>query len=153
MDAIQQALSEYKVPKSWWPLQLINGIQEIDIALLIPWVASCILDSLTYEEHPKATLVSDRVRRTVTATPEEIDRLLAEYETELHESGNKMLVSYRDLIQAKKYLFSNDVIGIRTQIVWSLILLGECDYARRTDIQFVIKNYSKVIADFSKCGI
>src|SRR4051812_24464303 len=129
MDPAQQALNEFKVPNTWWPTALIDSIQQIDLALAIPWVASCILDALEQVAHPSETLIIDRVHRILASTsPDEVQQLLDEYDRELHERGNNLLLSYRNLTQAKKFLLAKDVIGVRTQAVWSLMHLGDCEY-------------------------
>src|SRR5262249_30455857 len=144
-------LNEFKVPNAWWPISLIDSIQQIDLSLVIPWVASCIIHTLEYEVHARTTLIVDRVRRTLASTStEEVQHLLDEYDHELHEDGNNLLVSYRNLTQAKKFLLANDVIGVRTQVAWSLIHLGECEYTRRTNIEFILASYSRLISGHDK---
>jgi hypothetical protein len=151
MDAIQEALNEYQVPNAWWPIPLINAIQRVDIALAIPWVASCVLDLLLAQQHDKAALLADRIRRAVAATaPGEIQEMLDEYDSVLHPVRDNVLLSYRHLVQAKQFLLSNDIAGLRTQLTWALIFVGDCDYSRQNNIQFVINHYSKAILKTEK---
>jgi hypothetical protein len=145
MNPIQKARHEYQIPNAWWPIPLIDALQQIDIGLCVPWVASCIIDFLSAQPHEFSTLVSDRVRHAVLTTSiQEIESMLVEYDTLLHPVRDNLLLSYRHLIQAKHCLLCGHLIGLRTQIAWALILLGDCAYSHRTNIQFVIDRFSQL---------
>lgn len=148
MNAIQEAVTEYKKPNAWWPIPLINALQRIDKALLIPWVADCILDLLYHEQRDQGVMVADKIRcAVVTQSSENIQIMLDEYDSVLHAFRSNTLLSYRHFLQGKLFLLKNDIVGLRTQLVWALIFLGDCEYSRRVDIQYVIDSFSKIISD------
>jgi hypothetical protein len=147
MDAIRDALNEYKIPNTWWPVPLVDTVQKVDIALAIPWIANCILELLTRERHDSAALIADRVRRAVaTDSPGEVKGMLDEYDSVLHPLRDNLLLSYRHLIQAKQFLMSDRIIELRTQLVWALLYLGDCEYSRRNNIQFVIDDFLRMLS-------
>lgn len=146
MNATEEALNQYRVPDAWWPIPLIDAIQRIDIALCIPWVAGCILDFLSRQPHDRAAVISEGVTRTVAAMSiDETQHLLREYDATLHPDRDNVLVSYRHLIQGKQFLLSGNVTGLRTQIAWALLFLGDCDFSRRTNVQLVIDNFLRLL--------
>lgn len=151
MDAIQEAVNEYKIPNAWWSIPLINALERVNISLLIPWVADCILDLLSHERHDQGALVADRIRRVVaTKSPEDIQDMLDEYDSMLHAFRSNYLLSYRHFVQAKQFFLNSDIVGLRTQLAWSLIFLGDCEYSRQSNIQYVIDSFSKMISNFLK---
>jgi hypothetical protein len=92
-------------------------------------------------------LIADRIPRAVASTCVlELQQFLDEYDHELHERGDFLLISYRNLIQTKQFLLESDVVGVRTQSVWALIHLGDCEYARHSDIQFILASFSKLVS-------
>lgn len=146
MNAVEEALNEYRIPDAWWPTPLINALQRIDIALCIPWVAGSILDFLSSQQHDHAAAISDGVHRAVAATsPDEIRKLLREYEATLHPDRDNILVSYIHLVLGKQFLLGGNVTGLRTEIAWALIFLGDCDFSRRTNVQFVVDNFLRLM--------
>ena len=149
MEPIQEALKEFKIPNSWWPVPLVNAIQQADIDLAIPWLANCIRDTILHENHSHATWVTDRIDLAVaTTSPDIIQKMLEEYDHDLADCrGDNLLLSYRNLLQAKEFLFHNDTAGFRTQIIWLLLHLGDCNYSRHTNIRFVIESFSKTLPD------
>ncbi len=152
MNAIEKARGEYQTPNAWWPIPLIDAIQRIDVALCIPWVASCLLEFLSTQQHEYAAVLSERVRRAVEMTSaQEIQGLLAEYDSVFHPHRDNILLSYRHLLQGKQFLLSRNLTGVRTQITWALILLGDCDFYRRTNIQFILDQFSRFVPSLPEC--
>ncbi|VTR96960.1 hypothetical protein [Tuwongella immobilis] len=146
MKAVEEALTQYRVLDAWWPIPLIEALQRIDIALCIPWVAGSILDFLSRQPHDRAAVISEGVNRAVAAmSTDETQHLLREYDATLHPDRDNVLVSYRHLVQGKQFLLRGNVTGLRTQITWALIFLGDCDYSRQTNVQFVVDNFLRLI--------
>jgi hypothetical protein len=151
MDAIREALAQFKIPNAWWPKPLIDAVQHVDIASTIPWVGNCILDYLSHQPHDVGSLLIERIQRAVaTTSADEVQAMLDEYDSRLHPFHDNLLVSYRHLIQAKQFLLRKDITGIRTQIVWALLFLGDCDYSRQDNIRFITDNFSTVVSDHSE---
>jgi hypothetical protein len=148
MNAVEEALNEYRVPFSWWPIPLINALQRIDIALCIPWVAGSILEFLSKQPHDCATAISEGINRTVASSSTgELQELQQEYQINLHPLRDNVITSYIHLVLAKESLLSSSVTRLRTQIAWALIFLGDCDFSLRINIQFVVDNFLRLLPE------
>lgn len=109
-------------------------------------MAGCILDYLSSQQHDHASIILDRIPRAVaTSSSNEIHEFLSEYDAVLHPFRDKLILSYRNLIQAKEYIIANNTVGVRTKIAWALIDLGDCEFSRQTNIQFVIDNFLRLL--------
>lgn len=127
-------------------MPLIDAIEQLDIALAIPWIGGCIRDELLH--HNEAMVIDFLGKRidqaTAATTVDRIQSMIDEYGRDLNEIRNDLILSYRNLIHAKRSLLLGNMIDLRTHLVWSLIHLGNCDHMRLTGITPVTDSFSKL---------